>query len=124
MRIYISGCMTGIPDHNKAAFSAAAEKLRAQGHFVINPAELSALFGTADDLADSFECLYRGMSQVRNCTSQIARAVMDADLAAVRSCDAIYLLKGWQKSKGAKRELEVALKHDLIVLVEGEDDAT
>ena len=121
MRIYCSGPMTGLPDHNKAAFSAAAEKLRAQGHFVINPAELSALFGTAEDLADSFECLYRGMSQVRNRTSQIARAVMDADLAAVRSCNAIYLLHGWETSRGAKRELAEAIDHGLTILQEGED---
>ena len=120
MRIYISGCMTGCPDHNRPAFDSAAKRLREQGHFVINPAELSAMFGSAEDLADSFECLYRGMSQVKNCTSKIARAVMDADLAAVRSCDAIYLLRGWETSRGAKRELAEAIAHGLTIMQEGD----
>ena len=48
MRIYISGPMTGKHDFNYPAFNAAAKRLRSEGHFVINPAELSAIFGTAD----------------------------------------------------------------------------
>ena len=46
---------------------------------------------------------------------------MDADLAAVRSCDAIYLLKGWENSRGAKKEFAEAVKHDLMVLLEKEE---
>ena len=53
--------------------------------------------------------------------SRLARAVMDADLAAVRSCDAIYLLRGWENSRGAKKELAEALKHGLKVMLEGEE---
>ena len=44
---------------------------------------------------------------------------MDADLAAVRSCDAIYLLKGWESSRGAKKELAEAMAHGLKVMQEG-----
>lgn len=51
--------------------------------------------------------------------AQKARAVMDADLAAVRSCDAIYLLRGWETSRGAKKELAEALAHDLQIMLEG-----
>lgn len=42
MRWYVSGPMTGLPLLNFPAFHAAAAKLRAQGHEVINPAEMDA----------------------------------------------------------------------------------
>jgi hypothetical protein len=54
--------------------------------------------------------------------TRLARAVMDADLAAVRSCDAIYLLKGWESSRGAKKELAEALSHGLQVMLEGGEE--
>jgi hypothetical protein len=47
---------------------------------------------------------------------------MEADLAAVRSCDAIYLLKGWRSSRGARKELEEALKHHKTILEEEAGD--
>ena len=54
--------------------------------------------------------------------SSLARAVMDADLAAVRSCDAIYLLRGWESSRGAKKEFAEALAHGLQVIQEGGEE--
>ena len=132
MRIYISGRMTGCPDLNRAAFFAAAGRLTAQGHFVINPHRISGLFGTAEELECSFFALYElekpqnaytTMSDIDKATNEdcarLARAVMDADLAAVRSCDAIYLLRGWESSRGAKKELAEALAHGLQVMQEG-----
>lgn len=51
----------------------------------------------------------------------LAQSVMDADLAAVRSCDAIYLLRGWESSRGAKKELAEAIKCGLLVKQEGDE---
>lgn len=131
MRIYISGKMTGCPYHNRPAFDAAAKRLREQGHFVINPMNISVLFGTEDELAESFKVYYEEMFpilprgyrieglKVDSPVSRLAREVMDADLAAVRSCDAIYLLRGWETSRGAKRELAEAIAHGLTILQEG-----
>ena len=123
MRIYLSGPMTDIPDLNRPAFDAAEKRLTAQGHFVINPHRISALFGTAKELAESFAALhgvtlYGGSGY----SPTLARAVMDADLAAVRSCDAIYLLRGWEKSRGAKKELAEAIKCGLEVRQEGGEE--
>lgn len=126
MRIYISGPMTGHPDHNAHAFDAAAKRLREQGHFVINPAELSAMFGTREEIEKSFSVLY-GLPKeevFKRATffpidTILAKSIMDADLAAVRSCDAIYLLRGWESSRGAKKELAEALAHGLTVMQEG-----
>ena len=123
MRIYISGQMTGKPDLNRTAFDAAEKRLREAGHFVINPHALSAQFGTPKELSDAFAAAYAnplanaGGYEVHSRRLRLARAVMDADLAAVRSCDAIYLLRGWNESRGAKKELDEALKHGLKVIM-------
>ena len=42
-RIYISGPMTGMPEHNFPAFHAAADRLRKAGWSVVNPAVVAAL---------------------------------------------------------------------------------
>lgn len=129
MRIYISGPMTGIPQGNVHAFSSAAVRLRERGHFVINPAELSATFGSPAEMAASFDEHYRMLGLVEDylnrtpsaCVlerTRLARAILDADLAAVRSCDAIYLLRGWETSRGARKELAEALAHNLTILQE------
>lgn len=119
MRIYCSGPMAGKPYLNRPAFDAAERRLTASGLFVINPHRISELFGTADELEKSFSALYGEImigGPLRD--PALARAVMDADLAAVRSCDAIYLLRGWESSRGAKKELAEALSHGLTVMQE------
>lgn len=128
MRIYISGPMTGKPYLNRPAFDAAERRLTAQGHFVINPHRISELFGTAEELAASFRVLYGMPASPLDPAfmfpeiARLAHAVMDADLAAVRSCDAIYLLRGWESSRGAKKELAEALAHGLQVMQEGGEE--
>ena len=135
MRIYLSGPMTGLPDLNRPAFEAAEKRLMTQGHFVINPHRISALFGTAEELADSFKLYYDitldyGVDFIENGLAakdimdrvSLARSVMDADLAAVRSCDAIYLLRGWETSRGARKELAEAIKYGLEVRQEGGEE--
>lgn len=129
MRIYISGPMTGHPDHNAPAFDAAEKRLCEQGHFVINPHRISALFGTAEELERSFRAMYNlrrkdGALQMEYMPHEsiLAQSIIDADLAAVRSCDAIYLLRGWETSRGAKKELAVALAHGLTFLQEGDGE--
>lgn len=116
-RIYIAGPMTGFPDHNIPAFNAAAKRLRAEGHFVINPVDLSSLFGTPEELSDSFAAYY-DPSGCSGDDDGIAENVMAADLAAVRSCNAIYLLNGWENSKGALKEVHVAIEHKLQIILE------
>ena len=117
MRIYISGPMTGHSDNNFDAFWNAANRLRGEGHFVINPAELSAHFGTEEEIAESFNAAYTNNEYMPE--ARLARSIMSADLAAVRSCDAIYLLRGWESSRGAKKELAEAIAHGLTVMQEG-----
>lgn len=76
--------MTGYPELNFSAFHAAARRLRALGHHVENPAEINA-----DPKAKWEDC-------------------MRADIARLVTCDEIFLLPGWQKSKGANVEAGLA----------------
>ena len=120
MRIYLSGPMTSLPDNNIPKFNAVAERLRAEGHFVINPADISRLFGTREDITSSFNEWYNPSQpfEVVKGTPHIAQSIMDADLAAVRSCDAIYMMNGWENSCGAKKELTEAIACRLQVMLE------
>ena len=45
---------------------------------------------------------------------------MELEFAVVKSCDAIYLLHGWEKYAGARAELRVALDHNLEIILERE----
>lgn len=102
--IYIAGPMAGLPEDNFPAFFKAENRLLNNGWTPINPARFNYVFGT-------------------NLTERLLDAICESERATIPFLDAIYLLKGWEKSLGAKRELEVALKHELIVIVEGGTDA-
>ena len=92
--IYIAGPMTGLPEWNYPAFNAAAAELRAAGYDVVNPAEMGAQYGTPDEI---------------NANPEMLADLIHEELDAVAECDALYLLPGWEKSPGTRRELEVAL---------------
>jgi hypothetical protein len=83
-RAYISGPMTGLPDLNFPAFSAAAQALRGKGMRVVNPAEINP-----GSTMPWEQC-------------------MRADIRALCDCDMLVLLPGWERSKGAHLELEIA----------------
>ena len=92
MLIYMSGPMTGRPDHGAAFFNEAAERIREQGdHLVINPAEN---FGGVVD---------------PNRRPQYMRL----DIHSLMTCDMVVLLPGWEDSEGAK--LEVAIANELAI---------
>ena len=84
-RIYISGPMTNYPQLNFPAFHAVADELRADGHDVVNPAEINPHPG-----ADWTTCLR-------------------ADIAALLQCNAIRMLDGWMASRGAVLEHHIAV---------------
>lgn len=102
--IYIAGPMRNLPNHNIDAFFNAEEKLRLDGWAVVNPVKFNYIFGTAVLQEDE----------------NTLRACMDAELAAIPHLDAIYLMKGWEKSEGARQELLVALKNNLVIVIEEE----
>ena len=84
-RIYIAGPMSGLPDLNYPAFNAMAERLRAHGHHVENPAE----------------------NPPPKCESWLG--YMRMAVAQLATCDAVVMLPGWSKSKGACIEHQLAV---------------
>ena len=95
-RIHRSGPMAGNKNLNKPAFDAAAEKLRAMGHEVFNPASAPPNLSYRDAL----ECNLVWICQ---------------------RAQAIALLPGWRCSSGSKVEhaLAVALQLDNLLLAIG-----
>lgn len=99
MILYLSGPMTGYPDHNKALFADAAHWLRTWGdHKVISPAELDHnagvdLDGTGWEVDD-----------------EQYEQFIDRDLDHLAQAEGIVFLPGWSRSGGAGREGEHALE--------------
>lgn len=84
-RIYIAGPMTGYLDLNFPAFHFEAQRLRGEGYEVVNPAEINP-----DPGAEWSDC-------------------MRADIRELMTCDSIFMLQGWENSRGARLEHHIAL---------------
>jgi len=97
MKVFISGPMSGKPNYNRAAFFKAEEELEKHGYSVWNPAWLAYPSDT-EFTKDDMHII---------------------DFAALRRCDAIYMLKGWKHSKGAQKECEYAIMRGLMIMYEG-----
>ena len=101
--VYIAGPMAGKENLNREAFERAAQKLSTEGWTVYDPVEIGELYGTAEEIQGDPELLAK---------------VVKAELGFVARADAIYLLNGWERSVGAKRELLVALGCGLEIICE------
>lgn len=84
MIVYISGPMTGRPDHNYPAFNAAELAIEAAGHTAINPARH----------ADGVERSWLDWMRLA--------------IPALVQADAVALLPGWETSPGARIEYDIA----------------
>lgn len=82
-KVYISGPMTGLPAFNYPAFFMAADIVRARGYEPINPAD----------------CAPEGWTWEQ---------YMRRALRMLADADAVWMLPGWQRSKGARLEFLVA----------------
>lgn len=84
-KIYLSGPMTGLPEHNCPRFHEVAAKLRSEGHDVYNPAEYA----------------WEGEFPIRTAFAEYTSVICTW-------ADTIVLLEGWQDSRGVAVELLLA----------------
>ena len=134
-RCYISGPMSNIINYNQYEFNKAQEYLEEFHDFdVVNPVSVSQLCGGCSAVARSYECAQRLLQtptpytditdrQADEKAARLYRSCMDADLALIRGCDCIFMLRGWENSVGAKRELVEAINNGLEVILQKEEEA-
>ena len=105
-RIYIAGPMTGKEDMNRAEFEKAHKHLenlyRYVGCRIVNPIEKAKLWGWTEET--------------------LLPSIADILLGYLVDCDAIYMLRGWQDSKGATAEHAVAKWIGLEIIYQGESE--
>lgn len=106
MKVYLAGPMRGIPYFNFPAFHKAAKQLRKQGYEVFSPAErdierhgkdVSKRNPTGDE---ALALKQHGLN--------IRDALADDTAWICKHAEAVALMPGWKKSKGAKAERALA----------------
>ena len=101
-RIYIAGPMTGIEDLNRAEFRKAVDfiwKALKETAIGFNPHQVADMLGWTE----------------KTPPSEIASVL----LGELVNCDAIYMLRGWENSKGATAEHAVAKWIGLEITYQG-----
>ena len=101
-RIYITGPMTGIEDLNGPEFDKAEEFIDESSKYTsagFNPYQAGRMLGWDE----------------KTPLKTIAHTLL-LDLV---NCDAIYMLRGWEQSKGARAEHAVAVWIGLEIMYQG-----
>lgn len=98
MKIYVSGRITGErPFECAYKFGYSSNKLRQEGHKVINPYKmLEPMAEVGFEYEDLMQMCFR----------------------SIDICDAVYMQRDWHDSPGARREHEYALKLGKKVIYE------
>jgi len=102
VKVYLAGPMRGLPNFNFPAFHKAAKKLRKQGYEVFNPAERD-IERHGKDISKRNPAGDLALAEVKHGFS--LRDALGDDMAWIcHHAEAIALLPGWKKSKGATAE--------------------
>ncbi len=95
MRIYISGPITGTDDYMER-FEKVEEKLIQEGYTVVNPAAIMEHMPPDTEYEE----------------------YMKLSIELLQMCDYIYMMRGWNESRGANREYGYALAESMRIIEE------
>ena len=98
-RIYIAGPMTGVEDLNRAEFYKASDYFASRDFSFFNP----------------LHCAFMNGWDERTPLSAIAPVLLNT----LMLCTHIYMLRGWERSKGARAEHAVAVWIGLEIMYQG-----
>lgn len=94
-KIYISGPISGLPiDNVRHRFDLWRQKLRRAGYEVVIPTE-------------------NGLPSTASWEEHMTR-----DIELLQSCDAIFMLEGWQQSRGCRIEFNIAVESKIPIIFE------
>ena len=105
---YIAGPIAGVPDFRER-FAAAVPAVEALGYEVVNPCDITP----ADHEGECPPGYDPGGDAGGHASSA---CFVRADLRALLDCDAIFMLPGWSRSRGATVEHAVAVACGIPVL--------
>lgn len=94
MKIYIAGPMRGLPLFNVPAFNEAEQALLTLGHEPFNPGHIDPSLPIRQMFAIDMDWI-------------------------TREAEAIYMLRGWETSRGARAEHALAVAIDLPIFYQG-----
>lgn len=104
LTIYIAGPIANTDDF-VYRFGIARGEVALLGYQPVCPIELNGVDGNS-----------------RKEDAENRRAYLRSDIHALLECDGIYLLRGWENSRGARLEKLIADGLDLLVLYQPEND--
>lgn len=112
LRFYVSGPISGLPNGNAHAFSVAKSLVHSWGHEAIVPHEIEP-HRHEGPCPPSYSNLVTGGGG-HTSTACFIRT----DLKVLLECDAILMMKGWERSVGARLEFDVAAISGLKIFYE------
>ena len=112
-RLYLAGPVYGKPDSNREAFHAAEVLWQGMQYEVVNP-----LYVPPDEHEGPCSRRTYDGGQSDGGPNHDASCYMRTDLYALMTCQAVYMLDGWENSRGARTEWAVATALGLTITYE------
>ena len=108
---YVAGPMRGLPDHNVEAFDREADRLRALGHEVYNPADHEKDSGVLPKITKDMWSQEDFEKVGFNLRATFAAESSFICLEATH----IFMLPGWSRSTGAPAERALGIAIGLVI---------
>jgi hypothetical protein len=112
MKIYISGKISGLTTEEALNNFERAEKKLSENQWSLDSVydRPKRTFGSVNELVNPMKLEHNH--------NKSWEEFMKEDIGALLSCDAIYLLKNWGDSRGARIERAIALELGITILYE------